>query len=92
MQFTIITVFLSSERLNLNVRHFILNLIKKIIIKIAEFLTSIGRYEEACIARMRATELSPNDYQLVTAAATALRILDRKDEAEKWYRQVKVSI
>lgn len=37
---------------------------------------------------MRAAELSPNDYQLVTAAATALRMLDRKHEAEKWYRQV----
>lgn len=32
--------------------------------------------------------MSPNDYQLVTAAATALRMLDRKHEAEKWYRQV----
>lgn len=37
---------------------------------------------------MRAAELSPDDYQLVTAAATALRTLDRKHEAEKWYRQV----
>lgn len=32
--------------------------------------------------------MSPNDYPLVTAAATALRMLDRKHEAEKWYRQV----
>lgn len=56
----------------------------------AEFLTSISRHEEACESRVRAAELSPNDYQLVTAAATALRMLDRKHEAEKWYRQVSV--
>jgi Flp pilus assembly protein TadD len=37
---------------------------------------------------MRAAEISPNDYQLVTAAATALRMLDRVQEAEWWYRQV----
>lgn len=41
---------------------------------------------------MRAAELSPNDYQLVTAAATALRMLDRKHESEKWYRQVSPTI
>lgn len=54
----------------------------------AEFLTSISRHEEACESRVRAAELSPNDYQLVTAAATSLRMLDRKHESEKWYRQV----
>lgn len=33
-------------------------------------------------------ELSPDDYSLVTNAATALRLLDRKVEAEVHYKQV----
>lgn len=56
----------------------------------AEFLSSMSRHEEACGSRVRAAELSPNDYQLVTAAATALRMLDRVQEAEQWYRQVRL--
>lgn len=48
----------------------------------------MSRHEEACESRMRAAEIAPNDYQLVTAAATALRMLDRVQEAERWYRQV----
>lgn len=43
---------------------------------------------EACEQRVRAAELSPNEYSLVVSAATALRLLDRKVEAEKWYRLV----
>lgn len=54
----------------------------------AEFLTSIARHDEACSSRVRAAELSPNNYNLVMAAATSLRWRDRKEEAEKWYRQV----
>uniref|UniRef100_A0A1B0DFN0 Uncharacterized protein n=1 Tax=Phlebotomus papatasi TaxID=29031 RepID=A0A1B0DFN0_PHLPP len=53
----------------------------------AEFLNAMSRHEEACEMRIRAAELSPNDYTLVVTAATALRLLDRKVEAEKWYRQ-----
>lgn len=56
----------------------------------AEFLSSISHNEEACEQRVRAAELSPNDYSLVVAAATALRLLDRKNEAEKWYRTVRI--
>lgn len=54
----------------------------------AEFLTTISRHMEACEQRVRAAELSPNEYSLVVSAATALRLLDRKIEAEKWYRLV----
>lgn len=58
----------------------------------AEFLASISRHEESCAARLKAAELSPNDYQLVTSLATALRQLDRKHDAEKWYLQVSFNI
>lgn len=58
------------------------------LLKIAEFLSSMSRHEEACEQRIRAAELSPSDYSLAVAAATALRLLDRKNEAEKWYRTV----
>lgn len=58
----------------------------------AEFLSSVSRHEEACESRIRAADLSPNDYSLVVSAATALRMLDRKVEAEKWYRQVSLII
>lgn len=51
-------------------------------------MSTLSRHEEACNSRVRAAELSPNDYSLVVSAATALRMLDRKSEAEKWYRQV----
>ena len=53
-----------------------------------EFLSTLSRHEEACESRVRAAELSPNDYSLSVSAATALRMLDKKTEAEKWYRQV----
>ncbi|CAD7079889.1 unnamed protein product [Hermetia illucens] len=53
----------------------------------AEFLTTLGRHDEACTYRVRAAELSPKDYSLVVSAATALRLLDRKIDAEKWYRK-----
>jgi len=36
--------------------------------------------------------LAPNDYALVVAAATAMRLLDRKVEAELWYRKVRLLI
>lgn len=49
----------------------------------------MSRNEEACEQRIKAAELSPNDYSLTVAAATALRLLDRKNEAEKWYRTVR---
>lgn len=52
----------------------------------AEFLHSLNRIEEACQSRIKAAELSSNDYSLVVSAATSLRLLDRKSEAEKWYR------
>ena len=58
-------------------------------IQTAEFLASVGRHEEACKSRVRAAELSPNNYNLVMAAATSLRWRDRKEDALKWYRQVK---
>lgn len=49
-------------------------------------MTSASRHLEACEQRVRAAELSPNDYSLVVSAATALRLLEKKQEAEKWYR------
>lgn len=49
----------------------------------------MSRQEEACEQRIKAAELSPNDYSLAVAAATSLRLLDRKNEAEKWYRTVR---
>lgn len=57
-------------------------------LKLAEFLSSVSREQEACKHRVRAVELSPDDYSLVTSAATALRLLDRKVEAELYYKQV----
>lgn len=48
----------------------------------------MARHLEACEQRVRAAELSSNEYSLVVSAATALRLLDRKVEAEKWYRMV----
>lgn len=48
----------------------------------------MSRNEEASEQRIKAAELSPNDYSLAVAAATSLRLLDRKNEAEKWYRTV----
>lgn len=58
-------------------------------LRVAEFLNSMSRHEESCAQRIKAAELSPNDYSLAVAAATALRLLDRKNEAEKWYRTVR---
>ncbi len=55
---------------------------------VAEFLSSASRHLEACEQRVRAAELSPSDYSLVVSAATALRLLEKKQEAEKWYRLV----
>lgn len=57
-------------------------------IPLAEFLSSASRHLEACEQRVRAAELSPSDYSLVVSAATALRLLEKKQEAEKWYRLV----
>lgn len=57
-------------------------------IPLAEFLSSASRHSEACEQRIRAAELSPTDYSLVVSAATALRLLEKKQEAEKWYRLV----
>lgn len=54
----------------------------------AEFLSSVSRHDEACEQRIIAAELSPDDYSLAVSVATALRLLDRKNEAEKWYRTV----
>ena len=54
----------------------------------AEFLTSQSREEEAISYRLHAAELSPNDYSLTVSVATALRLLNRKNEAESWYRKV----
>lgn len=54
----------------------------------AEFLSTASRHVEACEQRVRAAELSPSDYSLVVSAATALRLLEKKQEAEKWYRLV----
>lgn len=48
----------------------------------------VSRHAEACAAKVHAAELAPTDYALVVGAATALRIMDRKSEAEHWYRQV----
>jgi protein O-mannosyl-transferase len=55
---------------------------------VAEFLAMVSRDEEACEHRVKAAELASKDYSLVVSAATALRLLDRKEEAEQWYRQV----
>ena len=57
-------------------------------IPLAEFLSSQRRTEEAFQYRVKAAELAPEDYALVMAAASSLRLLDRKLEAERWYRQV----
>lgn len=56
---------------------------------VAEFLSSVSRHVEACEQRIIAAELSPDDYSLAVSVATALRLLDRKNEAEKWYRTVR---
>ncbi|KAM7350975.1 transmembrane O-mannosyltransferase targeting cadherins 2 isoform 2-T2 [Cochliomyia hominivorax] len=53
----------------------------------AEFLTTQTRLAEAITYRIKAAELAPRDYSLVVAAATALRLMDRKQEAEIWYRK-----
>lgn len=53
-----------------------------------EFLSMVSRHAEACAAKVHAAELAPTDYALVVGAATALRLMDRKSEAEYWYRQV----
>lgn len=36
---------------------------------------------------VRAAELKPADYDLVVAAATALRQAERKADAERWYKK-----
>lgn len=56
---------------------------------VAEFLSSMTRHVEACEQRIIAAELSPDDYSLAVSVATALRLLDKKNEAEKWYRTVR---
>lgn len=48
----------------------------------------MSRHAEACEQRVLAAELSPTDYSLVVLAATALRLLEKKQEAEKFYRLV----
>lgn len=53
-------------------------------------MSSVSRNEESCEQRLHAANLSPNDYSLVVSAATALRLLDRKVEAELWYRMVSI--
>lgn len=35
----------------------------------------------------RAAELSPEDFELAVAAATAMRKAGRQEDAEKWYRK-----
>lgn len=51
-----------------------------------EFLASLQRHSEAAVQYVRAAELSPEDYELVVAAATALRQAERRQDAEHWYR------
>lgn len=55
---------------------------------LAEFLALQSRHHESAVYHRRAAELAPTDYALVVAAATSLRLLDRKVEAELWYRKV----
>lgn len=52
----------------------------------------MSRDREACDHRVRAAELSPASYALIVEAATALRKLDRKLEAEAWYKQVTIYV
>ena len=41
---------------------------------------------DAAEEQLRAAELSRSDYDLAVAAASALRRVDRREEAELWYR------
>ncbi|XP_051170754.1 protein O-mannosyl-transferase TMTC2 [Leptopilina boulardi] len=50
------------------------------------FLTSQGRLAEAAEEQLRAAMLSKSDYDMAVAAASALRRVDRREEAEIWYR------
>lgn len=52
-----------------------------------EFLASQGRHSEAAVHYVRAASLKSDDYELVVAAATALRQADRRTDAERWYRK-----
>lgn len=62
-----------------------------IVIPSAEFLSTVSRHDEAVEQRILAAELAPKDYALVVSAATALRMAERKTEAESWYRLVSSS-
>lgn len=52
-----------------------------------EFLAGQGRHREAAVQYVKAAELRPADYDLVVAAATALRQAERKNDAETWYKK-----
>lgn len=67
-------------------------LIAPFVCSAAEFLSSVQRHSEACEQRVHAAELAPNEYALVVSAATALRLADRKSEAERWYRLVNIYV
>ncbi|CAH1124555.1 unnamed protein product [Ceutorhynchus assimilis] len=51
------------------------------------FLVINRRYSEAASMYERAAELSPEDFELAVAAATAMRKAGLQDEAELWYRK-----
>ncbi|KAH8293174.1 hypothetical protein KR044_009656, partial [Drosophila immigrans] len=53
----------------------------------AEFLEQQLRPQEALGHRLRAHALAPHNYALQAAVADALRLLQRLDEAELWYRR-----
>jgi hypothetical protein len=55
---------------------------------VAEFLTSLSKFNESCDFRVKAAKLSPQNYQFVTSAAMALKTLGRDEEAQMWNEKV----
>ena len=52
-----------------------------------QYLGEVGRYTEAADNYVRATQFTPEDFELIFNAANALRQANRNDEAEKFYKK-----
>ena len=52
-----------------------------------QYLGEVGRYTEAADNYVRATQFTPEDFELIFNTANALRQANRNDEAEKFYKK-----
>ena len=52
-----------------------------------QYLGEVGRYAEAADNYVKATQFTPEDFELIFNTANALRQANRNEEAETYYKK-----